>query len=80
MITDEMLERAARDYPIGSVYDDVAGLYKNCIVRYVPSITGLGIEVGIGYVYWDGKWADGKHVSTHTTELEEARRIIYEED
>ena len=76
MITQEMLDRAAIDYPIGSIYDDVVGSYKNCLVRYEPAQTGLGIEVGFGYVYWDGKWADK---TGHNIELQKALEIIYKD-
>lgn len=53
------LEKAKRLYPIGTRYNDVRGVYLNTIADNTPNLLGNGgIEVGLGYVYYDGKWAE----------------------
>lgn len=65
-MSDALLEEAAKRYPIGTkykalgsygdVYDNICtSVRKPRIIRYGDKIS---IDVGAGYVYVDGKWAE----------------------
>ena len=59
----EVLEWASKEYPMGSKYLDVnpktshRGKQK---VDMKPNFIGHDIEAGIGYIYYEGKWAERK--------------------
>ena len=85
--TDEaFLEEANRRYPIGTLYKElndvgeVTGALREASEEAMWVVRGESIEVGYGYVYAKGRWADVASKSEPTGKpdkqqlLEEARR------
>lgn len=79
--TESNLEKAARLYPIGTVYipltdggDPYNGIYRS---ERAPKALDLGIDVGYGYVYnyATAKWAEVVTKIVSETNLEKAKRL-----
>ena len=72
---EELLKEANRRYPIGTKYYccNVADFYAGKIgkaLRQASSSSANRIEVGFGYVYYNGKWAE--IISEEDTQLQDS--------
>ncbi len=62
MVTEEMLEKAKRDYPIGTIYIPLSNSGSKEFTKRTayrkPRELNSGIDVGFGYIYYHNKWAE----------------------